>query len=71
MTQTQLEQLVARATGEDIRAIRERGFSVADPFEVNFDPEPDNLPPQVVDWDEVDLQHNVAIVPQGRGRHFV
>ena len=71
MTQTQLEQLVARATGEDIRAIRERGFSVADPLEVNFDPEPDNLPPQVVDWDEVDLQHNVAIVPQGRGRHFV
>jgi len=71
MTQTQLEQLVARATGEDIRAIRERGFSVADPLEVNFDPEPDNLPPQVVDWDELDLQHNVAVVPPGRGRHFV
>lgn len=71
MTQTQLEQLVAKATGEDIRAIRERGFSVADPLEVNFDPEPDNLPPQVVDWDELDLQHNVAVVPPGRGRHFV
>ena len=71
MTQTQLEQLVARATGEDIRAIRERGFSVADPLEVNFDPEPDNLPPQVVDWDEVALRKNVAIVPQGRGRHCV
>jgi len=71
MTQTQLEQLVARATGEDIRAIRERGFSVADPLEVNFDPEPDNLPPQVVDWDELDLERNLAVVPPGRGRHFV
>ena len=71
MTQMQLEQLVARATGEDIRAIRERGFSVADPLEVNFDPEPDNLPPQVVDWDEVDLERNLAVVPQRRGRHFV
>jgi hypothetical protein len=71
MTQTQLEQLVARATGEDIQAIRERGFSVADPLEVNFDPEPDNLPPQVVDWDEVDLERNLAVVPQRRGRHFV
>ena len=34
MTQTQLEQLVAKATGEDIRAIRHLGFSVADPLEV-------------------------------------
>ena len=71
MTQTQLEQLVAKATGEDIRAIRERGFSVADPLEVNFDPEPDNLPPQMIDWDELDLERNLAVVPQRRGRHFV
>ena len=51
MTQMQLEQLVAEATGEDVRAIRQRGFSVADPFEVDFDPEPDNLGPQLIDWD--------------------
>ena len=64
MTQNQLNQLIADATGEDIDDIRQRGFSLADPLEVNFDPEPCDLPPQVVDWDEVDLQHNVAIVPQ-------
>lgn len=71
MTQTQLEQLVAKATGEDIRSIRHRGFSVADPLEVNFDPEPDNLPPQIVDWDELDLQRNLPVVSQSRVRHFV
>ena len=70
MTQTQLEQLVAKATGEDIRAIRERGFSVADPLEVNFDPEPDQRPPLFIDWDELDLERNLAVVSQGRVRRF-
>ena len=64
MTQNQLNRLIADATGEDIADIRQRGFSLADPLEVHFDPEPCDLPPQVVDWDEVDLQHNVAVVPQ-------
>ena len=71
MTQLQLEPLVAEATGEDVRAIRQRGFSVADPFEVDFDPEPDNLPPQMIDWDELELQRNLAVVSQGRVRHYV
>ena len=71
MTQKQLEQLVARATGEDVRAIRQRGFSVADPFEVDFDPEPYNLPPQMIDWDELELERNLAVISQGRVRHFV
>jgi hypothetical protein len=64
MTQNQLNRLIADATGEDIADIKQRGFSLADPLEVHFDPEPCDLPPQVVDWDEVDLQHNVAVVPQ-------
>lgn len=71
MTQMQLDALVADATGEDIRAIRQRGFSVADPYDVNFDPEPNNLPPQMIDWDELDLERNLAVVSQGRARHFV
>ena len=33
-----------------------------DPFDSNFDPEPDNLPPQRIDWDELDLQRHVAFV---------
>lgn len=71
MTQMQLEQLVADATGDDVRAIRQRGFSVADPFEVNFDPEPDNLPPQMIDWDELDFERNATVASQRRFRHFV
>jgi len=56
MTQRQLERLVAQATGEDLRAIRRRGFSVVDLADVDFDPEPDQRPPQWVDWDELDSQ---------------
>ena len=52
MTQLQLDRAVAKATGESLREIRHRGFSIADPAVVAFDPEPDNLPPQFIDWDE-------------------
>ncbi len=64
MSDTEFNQLVADATGEDLREIRRRGFSIADPLEVNFDPEPDDFLPNFVDWDEVDLQRNVAVVEQ-------
>lgn len=53
MTQTQLDRLVAKATGEDLRSIRRRGFSIAT-FGRDLDPEPDQRPPQWVDWDELD-----------------
>lgn len=56
MTQQQLDRLVSEATGEDLRAIRRRGFSIANPIEVNFDPEPDQRPPQWVDWDQLDRE---------------
>ena len=64
MSQKHLNEMVAEATGEDLCVIRHRGFSIADPMNVNFDPEPDDLPPQVIDWDEIDLQRNVAVVSQ-------
>ena len=56
MTQKQLDRLVADATGEDVRSIRKRGFSIANPVDVNFDPEPDQRPPQWVDWDLLDRE---------------
>lgn len=65
MTQEQLDQLVAEATGEDVRSIRQRGFSVADLQEVNFDPEPDQRPPLVIDWDDLDRERNLAVLPSG------
>jgi len=54
MTQQELDREVAKATGESLCEIRLRGFSIADPSDVAFDPEPDNLPPQFVDWDELE-----------------
>jgi hypothetical protein len=51
MTQQQIDLEVSRVTGEDLSEVRHLGFSIADPDEVCFDPEPDDLPPQVVDWD--------------------
>ena len=68
MTQNQLNRLVADATGEDLEAIRQLGFSLADPFDIDFDPEPNDLPPQVVDWDDLDEQRNVAIFQQRQRR---
>ena len=56
MTQQQLDRLVAKATGEDLRAIRRRGFSIANPVDVNFDPKSDQRPPQWVDWDLLDRE---------------
>jgi len=54
MTQSRLNRAVARATGESLATIRSLGFSVADPGDVSFDPEPTPAVPQVVDWDELD-----------------
>ncbi|WP_417381917.1 hypothetical protein [Gimesia sp.] len=64
MIQAQLDQQVAHATGEDLREVRFRGFSLADPLTVRFDPEPCDLPPQILDWDQVDLERNVALIKQ-------
>ena len=40
MDQSLIEELVAAATGETIREVRSRGFHLADPLEVRYDPEP-------------------------------
>lgn len=60
MTQQDLERAIARRTGESLKTIRRRGFSIVRPEEANFDPEPDLLPPQVIDWDEADVQRRTA-----------
>ncbi len=43
MTQDQIDRLVARATGESLTEIRHRGFGIADPVSVSFDPEPSGI----------------------------
>lgn len=54
MSQAELDVAVAAATGESVRAIRRRGFSLMTPLRV-FDPDADEMmEPQVVDWDQVE-----------------
>lgn len=60
MSQRDLDLELARKTGESLRTIRRRGFSVLDLSEPDFDPEPNLLPIQVVDWDELDVNRRVA-----------
>ena len=67
MTQQELELAVAKATGEDAAEIRRHGFSLVEPDDDNFDPEPDLRPPQIIDWDEYDLRRNVSVVEQPCG----
>jgi hypothetical protein len=62
MTQSRLNRAVARATGESLATVRSLGFSVADPGDVSFDPEPTPAMPQVVDWDELEADR-VAVFP--------
>jgi len=61
MTQFDLDSAVACATGESLCEIRRRGFSIADPTEVRFDPEPDQLVPQMIDWDDFEGRRNIPI----------
>jgi hypothetical protein len=53
MTQRELEQQLARATGESLGTIRQRGFSLMEA------PEPE---PLVIDWDEQRAE-SVALLP--------
>lgn len=56
MTQAELNQAVAEATGESIQTIRRRGFSVVTPLTV-FQPDADDYAlPNVVDWDLLERQ---------------
>ncbi len=61
MTQQDLNAAVACATGESLSEIRRRGFSIADPREVRFDPEPDQFIPQMIDWDDFERRGNIPI----------
>jgi len=47
--------LLQAAAASELGAVVE-----GDPEDVIYDPEPYDLPPQTVDWDELDLQRNVS-----------
>ena len=61
MSQRDLNRAIARATGEDLSMIAGMGWVELTPFPIEREP-------LMVDWDEHDLDHNVAIIPQRRRR---
>ena len=60
MSTHELDCAVARHTGESLRTVRRRGFSLVKPSRSpDGDTEPQTLP-QMVDWDEVDRDRRSA-----------
>ncbi|MBX3452776.1 MAG: hypothetical protein KF777_24785 [Planctomycetaceae bacterium] len=59
MTQADLNRAVAEATGETISEIKHRGFQPLD-----LEPAEDDLEAMFIDWDELELRRNVAVVEQ-------
>jgi len=55
MSPSEVDVLVARATGEAIERVQRLGFSLADPEDL-LDLEPFAQRPNYVDWDAVDRQ---------------
>ena len=53
MMQHELDQAVAAATGESVAEIAHRGFSIANPTEPDYDPDPWPRPPLIIDWDSI------------------
>jgi hypothetical protein len=51
MTTQELNAAIAKATGEDISLINNLGFNEVDPFLIDWDPEPNDMPASMVDWD--------------------
>ena len=61
MSQRDLNRQISQATGDDIATIAGMGF-------VELRPVPFEREPLTMDWDEHDLDHNVAVIPQRRRR---
>ena len=49
MTQSEINNAVSKALGEDVSEINQRGFSLVDPMQDDFESE--QFAPQVYDWD--------------------
>jgi hypothetical protein len=60
MTQRQIDRAVASATGESLAVVRRMGFGLVE--------QPDNDPPNTVDWDTVDARR-IALFPDRQNRH--
>jgi len=52
MTQCELDRELARVTGETLTTIRNRGFSLVEPPE---------LEPLMIDWDQVEAERKASV----------
>ncbi len=59
MTQRQIDRAVALATGESLDVVRRLGFGLVE--------EPEDDPPNTVDWDAVDARR-IALFPDRQNR---
>ena len=60
MSQSQLDRAVAAATGESRRTIGRLGFSLADPLNPHFDPEPVDVA-KFLDWDQIARRRHARV----------
>ena len=60
MTQTDIDQAVARVLGEAIANVQARGFSLLQPEYERCDTDYDYPAPQVIDWDGPDGEPTVG-----------
>ena len=60
MPQEHLDDQVAHRTGEDRKLISRMGFSPLEPMPLERDTS-DSRKPQVVDWDELELERYLAM----------
>lgn len=58
MTQAQLDELVASATGDDLREVRRLGFHLVATGDVDLEEQDFHWPPQAVDWDLLEQARN-------------
>ena len=62
MNQSELDQAVAKATGESVRTIAQMGFVLLAPIPIEREP-------LVVDWDELEAQRP-GMLPQQQEREL-
>jgi hypothetical protein len=55
MNQNELNRSLSRATGESVRTIKRLGISLFDPGANYAETDSIDLPPQVIDWDQLEL----------------
>jgi hypothetical protein len=63
MTQTEIDRAVARVTGENVGTIIRRGFSIADPAQPDYDPEPSEVDVEAMIVDSDGGQDRCRVLP--------